>query len=53
MSEIVTLVTNQGFAIAMATYTIVTVNKSMQEMTKAIVILNEKLDKEERLNDSK
>lgn len=46
MEEIITLIANQGFAIAIATYTVVVVNKSLQEMTKAITILNEKLDKE-------
>lgn len=45
MEEIITLVANQGFAIAIATYTIVVVNKSLNEMTKAVVTLTEKLEK--------
>ena len=45
MEEIITLITNQGFAIAMCSYVMVTMNKSMNELTKAITILNEKLDK--------
>lgn len=45
MEEIITLISNQGFAIAMCSYVMITVNKSIQEMTKAITILNEKLDK--------
>lgn len=45
MEEIITLVANQGFAIAIATYTIVVVNKSINEMTKAVVTLTEKLEK--------
>lgn len=47
MDEIITLVSNQGFAIAMCTYVIVSVNKSLQEMTKAITVLTEKIDKGE------
>lgn len=47
MNEIITLVSNQGFAIAMCTYVIVSVNKSLQEMTKAITVLTEKIDKGE------
>lgn len=48
MEEVITLVANQGFAIAIATYTIVVVNKSLNEMTRAVVTLTEKLDKEEK-----
>lgn len=47
MEEIITLVSNQGFAIAMCTYVIVSVNKSIQEMTKAVAVLTEKFDKGE------
>lgn len=47
MDELITMISNQGFAIAMCTYVIVSVNKSLQEMTKAIAILSEKLDKGE------
>lgn len=47
MEEIITLISNQGFAIAMCTYVIVSVNKSLQEMTKAITVLTEKIDKGE------
>lgn len=48
MEELISLVANQGFAIAIATYTIVVVNKSLNEMTKAVVTLTEKLEKEEK-----
>ena len=47
MEEIITLIANQGFAIAMASYVIVVVNKSLNEMTKAVVTLTEKLEKME------
>lgn len=47
MEEIITLISNQGFAIAMCTYVMVSVNKSLQEMTKAVTVLTEKLDKGE------
>lgn len=43
MEEIVTLISNQGFAIAMCTYIIISVNKSLQELTKAVTVLTEKL----------
>lgn len=46
MEELITLIVNQGFAIAVASYTIFVVNKSLQELTKAVTILNERLDKE-------
>lgn len=46
MEEIITLIANQGFAIAIATYTIVVVNRSVQENTKALTILAEKIDNE-------
>lgn len=44
MEELITVISNQGFAIAMCTYVIVSVNKSLQEMTKAITILSQQLD---------
>ena len=44
MEELVTLIANQGFAIAMASYVIVVVNKSLNEMTRAVVTLTEKLE---------
>lgn len=44
MEEIISLIANQGFAIAMATYVIVVLNKSLIEMTKAIVTLREKIE---------
>ena len=44
MEELVALIANQGFAIAMASYVIVVVNKSLNEMTKAVVTLTEKLE---------
>lgn len=44
MEDMITLIANQGFAIAMASYVIVVVNKSLNEMTKAIVTLTEKLE---------
>lgn len=47
MEEIINLIANQGFAIAMATYIIIVVNKSIQELTKAVTILTEKLEKED------
>lgn len=47
MNDIINLITNQGFAIAMATYTIISVNKSIQENTKAITILTEQVKKGE------
>lgn len=47
MEEIINLITNQGFAIAMCTYVIVVLNKSVQENTRAITILSERLEKEE------
>ena len=43
MEEVITLISNQGFAIAMATYTIVTVNKSLQANTIAINSLKEQI----------
>ena len=46
MEEITTLISNVGFPIALATYIIVVVNKSIQELTKAVTVLSEKLDKE-------
>lgn len=46
MEELINLIANQGFAIVMCSYCMVTMNKSMNELTKAITILNEKLDKE-------
>lgn len=45
MEEIITMISNQGFSIVMCAYVMVTMNKSMNELTKAITILNEKLDK--------
>ena len=45
MEELINLIANQGFAIAMASYVIVVVNKSLNEMTKAVVTLTEKLEK--------
>ena len=45
MEEIITLIANQGFAIAMASYVIVVVNKSINEMTRAVATLTEKLEK--------
>ena len=47
MEEITTLISNVGFPIALATYIIVVVNKSIQELTKAVTVLSEKLDKGE------
>lgn len=47
MENIITLISNQGFAIAMCTYVMVSVNKSLQEMTKAVTVLTEKLEKGE------
>ena len=44
MEDIINLIANQGFAIAMASYVIVVVNKSLNEMTKAVVTLTEKLE---------
>ena len=44
MEEITTLISNVGFPIALATYIIVVVNKSIQELTKAVTIISEKLD---------
>ena len=44
MEEIISLIANQGFAIAMASYVIVVVNKSINEMTKAVLTLTEKLE---------
>ena len=44
MEDMITLIANQGFAIAMASYVIVVVNKSLNEMTKAVVTLTEKLE---------
>ena len=46
MEEITTLISNVGFPIALATYIIVVVNKSIQELTKAVTVLSEKLEKE-------
>lgn len=48
MEEIINLIANQGFAIAMATYIIIVVNKSIQELTKAVTVLTEKLEREEK-----
>ena len=45
MEDVITLIANQGFAIAMASYVIVVVNKSINEMTRAVVTLTEKLEK--------
>lgn len=45
MEEIINLIANQGFSIAIATYVIVVVNKSIQDLTKVVTILTEKLDK--------
>ena len=45
MEEIIALIANKGFAIAMASYVIVVVNKSLNEMTRAVVTLTEKLEK--------
>lgn len=47
MEEIINLIVNQGFAITIATYIIIVVNKSIQELTKAVTVLTEKLDREE------
>ena len=44
MEDIITLIANQGLAIAMASYVIVVVNKSINEMTKAVLTLTEKLE---------
>lgn len=44
MEEMIALISNQGFAIAMASYVIIVVNKSLNEMTKAVVTLTEKLE---------
>lgn len=44
MEEIITLISNQGFAITMCAYIIVSVNKSLQELTKAVTVLTEKLE---------
>ena len=49
MEDVITLIANQGFAIAMASYVIVVVNKSINEMTRAVVTLTEKLEKLEKL----
>lgn len=46
MEELISLIANQGFAIAIATYTIVVVNKSVQENTKALTVLSEKLERD-------
>lgn len=48
MEEIITLISNQGFAIAIASYTIVTVNKTMRELSQAVIILTEQIKKEEK-----
>lgn len=45
MEELITVVSNQGFAIAMATYTIVSVNKTMRELSNAVIILTEQIKK--------
>ena len=45
MEELIALIANQGFAIAMASYVIVVVNKSLNEMTRAVVTLTEKIGK--------
>lgn len=47
MEEIITLITNQGFAISIATYTIVTVNKTMKELSQAVIVLTEQIKKRE------
>lgn len=47
MEDLIALLSNQGFAIAMATYVIVVVNKSIQELTKAVLVLTEKVEKGE------
>ena len=44
MEDIITLIANQGFAIAMASQVIVVVNKSIKEMTQAVLTLTEKLE---------
>lgn len=44
MEEIINAIANQGFAIAIATYVIVVLNKNLAENTKAITILAEKLE---------
>ena len=46
MEEITMLISNVGFPIAIATYIIVVVNKSIQELTKAVTVLTEKINKE-------
>lgn len=46
MDEITTLISNVGFPIAIATYIIVVVNKSIQELTKVVTALSEKIEKE-------
>lgn len=48
MEEIITMITNQGFAIAIATYVIVVLNKNLAENTKAITILAEKLEDKQK-----
>ena len=45
MEELIALIANQGFAIAMASYVIVVVNKSLNEMTRAVATLTEKIGK--------
>lgn len=44
MEEIINAIANQGFAIVIATYVIVVLNKNLVENTKAITILAEKLE---------
>ena len=46
MEEVVSLIANQGFAIAMCTYVIISVNKTLGELTKAVTVLTEKIEKE-------
>ena len=46
MEEIITLISNQGFAIAIATYTIVSVNKTMKELSQAVIVLTEQIKKD-------
>ena len=47
MEELINLITNQGYAIAISSYVIIVVNKSLQEMTKVMTVLVEKLDRME------
>lgn len=43
MEDFMNVLLNQGFAVAMCTYTIVKVNTSISELTKVVTVLNEKI----------